>query len=219
MSLPAPYYRDDAVTIYCGDARELLPELDPVEVILTDPPYSPNGDTQESNSRAGISIALNLAARLLRENGTAFVFSTSSARGLDWARECMRPLALKRILPWVKRHTTSKVGGPWRWDSVLIGVYGRATWGSPRAAGYYESSSSSATAAVGDHPVALPDGIARWLTAPFPAGTTILDPFVGSGALIGKCREMRLKAIGIEIEERYCEIAARRCAQEVLELR
>jgi site-specific DNA-methyltransferase (adenine-specific) len=52
--------------------------------------------------------------------------------------------------------------------------------------------------------------------APFPAGTLLLDPFVGSGTLVSNAREMGHKAIGIEIEERYCEIAARRCSQEVL---
>jgi site-specific DNA-methyltransferase (adenine-specific) len=211
-----PYYQDDAVTIYHGDCRDVLPTLGPVDVVVTDPPYAPNGNTRESNSRAGVQIGLHLAGRLVKPKGTAFVFSTSSARGLDWARASLEPLELKRLMPWVKRMSTSKVGGPWRWDTVLIGVYGKATWGPPRRAGYMESRSLRDADATSEHPLALPVGLSDWLLSPFPPGATLLDPFCGSGALLVNAGRMHHKAVGIEIEERYCEIAARRCAQEVL---
>lgn len=213
-----PYYDDGAVTIYHGDCRDILPQLEPVDVIATDPPYAPNGDTPESDSRAGVSIGLHLAARLLNDGGTAFVFSTCSARGFDWARECMKPLQLKRYMPWIKRHTNSKVGGPWRWDTVLVGVYGKSVWGGPRFPGHFITSTAAEASGTGDHPVALPDWIGRWLLEPFPAGAVVLDPFCGSGALLSHCRGFGQKAIGIDISEAYCEIAARRCSQEVMAL-
>ena len=211
-----PYYDHAGVTIYHGDARYLLGGMEPIDVLLTDPPYAPNGDTPESNSRAGIAVALNKASTLLRTDGTALVFSTSSARGLDFIRESMKPLPLKRLLPWVKDTSISAVGGPWRWDSVLIGVYGRGTWGRPKARGWFNNAEVSPAKA--GHPLSLPEGMGYWLTGVFEPGKRILDPFCGSGSLLLDAARAGHRSIGIEIEERYCEIAAKRCAQEVMAL-
>jgi site-specific DNA-methyltransferase (adenine-specific) len=74
---------------------------------------------------------------------------------------------------------------------------------------YYEKDSG--------HKAELPEGIAEWIDAPFDNPSVTLDPFMGSGRLLEPaCRKGR-KAIGIEIEERYCEIAAKRLAQEVFD--
>ncbi len=71
-----------------------------------------------------------------------------------------------------------------------------------------------------DHPTVKPQDLMRWLCmlTKTPTGGTVLDPFMGSGSTVWAAKEMGRKAIGIEIEERYCEIAAKRCSQEVLAL-
>jgi site-specific DNA-methyltransferase (adenine-specific) len=69
------------------------------------------------------------------------------------------------------------------------------------------------------HPCPKPMAWARWLVSRAAVeGATVLDPFAGSGTVLMASKELGRKSIGIEIEERYCEIAAQRCAQEVLGL-
>ena len=69
------------------------------------------------------------------------------------------------------------------------------------------------------HPTQKPEALMRWcLSFPWTQHTEILDPYMGSGPTLRAAKDLGRKAIGIEIEERYCEIAAERCRQEVLEL-
>ena len=67
------------------------------------------------------------------------------------------------------------------------------------------------------HPVAFPSAIpARCIAAASVPGDIILDPFMGSGTTLLAAKSSQRRAIGIEVEERYCEIAAKRLAQESL---
>jgi site-specific DNA-methyltransferase (adenine-specific) len=69
------------------------------------------------------------------------------------------------------------------------------------------------------HPTQKPLPVMRWCVGLLPATAgTILDPYAGSGTTLRAAKDLGRKAIGIEIEERYCEIAAQRCAQDVLDL-
>lgn len=69
-----------------------------------------------------------------------------------------------------------------------------------------------------EHPTQKPLALMKWTLGLFPDAATVLDPFMGSGTTLRAAKDLGAKAIGIEIEERYCEIAARRCAQDVLDL-
>lgn len=66
------------------------------------------------------------------------------------------------------------------------------------------------------HPTQKPVALMKWCIRFFPFARTVLDPFMGSGTTLRAAKDMALQAVGIEIEERYCEIAAKRLAQEVM---
>jgi site-specific DNA-methyltransferase (adenine-specific) len=68
------------------------------------------------------------------------------------------------------------------------------------------------------HPTQKPVSLMRWCIEFFPHARTILDPFMGSGTTLRAAKDLGRKAIGIEIEERYCEIAAKRLSQMALPL-
>lgn len=110
--------------------------------------------------------------------------------------------------------------------SVCYGTYGGdatkadtyADSGGASRFFYTAKASRSDRGADNDHPTVKPSDLMKWLCTltKTPTGGTVLDPFMGSGTTVYAAKEMGRKAIGIEIEERYCEIAAERCCQEVL---
>jgi DNA modification methylase len=67
-----------------------------------------------------------------------------------------------------------------------------------------------------EHPTQKPIKLMTWCLSFFPDAASVLDPFMGSGTTLRAAKDLGRKAIGIEVEERYCEIAARRMRQEVL---
>ena len=222
-----PYYEDEAVILYHGDCREILPLLtEPVDLVLTDPPYGvglgevANGQAREKNQQPytmfsdtpaylenviipAFRMALNLSPRavITPGNRNAFLYPPPSDIGV-WYNPAGN--------------------GRGKWGFILahlIFYYGV----DPRA-GKNATASSTWTHHGDDglssgHPCPKPLGFVRWMVAKASfEGETILDPFAGSGTTLRAAKDLGRKAIGIEIEERYCEIAAKRMSQMVLPL-
>ena len=96
-------------------------------------------------------------------------------------------------------------GKKWKWNQASVGL--STIWNIVR-----EQQQQGKL-----HPVAYPKAIpSRCISATADPGDVVLDPFMGSGTTLVAAKELRCKAIGIEIEEKYCEIAAKRLSQEVL---
>lgn len=218
-----PYYDDGQCVIYHGDCREIIPAL-PVEgaVLVTDPPYGigwKKGENKAAGSRrhAGIVNDEDTSARdevlTLLGGRPGIVFGSFYAPP---------PPDLKQTLVWAKPGDAGVVGSVtgFRRDAepvFLVGPWPKRSvaWSSILRAG---ANGIAATAAATGHPHTKPVALMRELIERTPPLADILDPFMGSGTTLRAAKDLGRKAIGIEIEERYCEIAAERLGQEVLDL-
>lgn len=224
-----PYYADDAVTIYHGDAFYVLPKLSrDHHLLVTDPPY---GIDFQSNRRvdkldkiAGddgsldVAAALTLACKVLGRGRHAYVFGPKEVLppelcatvDLIWDKGLIGTGNL--ALPWAPQH-----------EPITFAVYEPSQ--ANRAKGYGQLSARMRKgsiiraqrpqgAATGRHPNEKPVLLLRQLIESSSSwGECILDPFVGSGStLVAAVLEGR-RAVGIEIDERYCDMAAKRCAE------
>jgi site-specific DNA-methyltransferase (adenine-specific) len=175
-----------------------MPEAD---VIVTDPPYGTLHEAVVGDE--------SFPFDLLPGDGPCIAFG-SARRHVEDLRTFVRPP--ERVMVWSPAFSWSKAstgGVLYKWAPVYV-------WGA-QATGHGEPAGDVFT----DHDAAVssitkPVPLMRRLL-PMTTGT-ILDPFMGSGSTLVAAKSLGRKSIGIEIEERYCEIAAQRCAQEVLGL-
>lgn len=205
-----PYYEDSLVTIYHADARDVLPSLPKVGLVLTDPPYAIGAGRGEWAATASVAVSLHEAAKRVEKKGALVAFTTTSGRGIEFTQGAVgKKLPFNRVLIWHKQGGRSRAVSPWAWDSVAILLFGTAPSGRGG-----ESSILTTTepyARVSEHPSELPRLLADWLYAPFDRdGLVVVDPFMGSGRLLDPAISAGRRVIGIEIEERYCEHYARR---------
>jgi DNA modification methylase len=188
-----PYYADDLVTIYHGDCREWTPEAD---VLVSDPPYPNNAGYFD----AAVDHARDVLVGWRRD---ALVF---------WSELDRPPLAAQLVAVHIW-HRANVNGRPYE------PVYQFAADGQKRRSEVYRSAvpfKDATGSEYAGHPTQKPVQLMRWLVD--KTRGTVLDPFAGSGTTLVAAKEAGRRAIGIEIEERYCEIAALRCSQEVLGL-
>ena len=208
------YYSDDAVTIYHGDCREILPSLESVDLVLTDPPYG-NGTEYISYNDSPETLKQTLES-VLPTLMLSKVIAITCGVGNMWAYP--QPTW---VLNW---SSPAGIGsGPWGfccWQPIL--VYGKdpyLTGGLGRRPDSITSNERKSQDG-GGHPCPKPHMLMRWLIERCMAepGGVVLDPFMGSGTTLRAAKDLGRKAIGIEIEERYCEIAAKRMSQSVMML-
>jgi DNA modification methylase len=215
-----PYYEDDRVTIYHGDCRPLIWHLT-FDVVLTDPPYG-IGWKRSANparlSKAHDGIANDEDTSVRDEVLGLCAGKPAAVFGSFYAPA---PADVRQVLVWHKGDTQGVVGSTtgFRRDAEPIFLVGEwpvrtVEWSSVCRS--HRGSWNDELTATG-HPHTKPLDLIRTLVDRCPDGV-ILDPFMGSGTTLRATKDLGRKAIGIELDERYCEIAARRMGQEVLAL-
>lgn len=234
-----PYYEDDAVTIYHGDCQELLPSLK-ADLAFTSPPYNLGKQSGDfANMRDGYlshddnlaeeeyvawqKEVLSLLWKAVAPSGAIFYNHKPLIRGglaLLPIRLMPAEVFLRQVIVWDRR-----VGMNWspghfcpqhEWVMLLAHPdFSLASRGHSAAGDVWSLPIDQNREDA--HPCAFPTTLPTTAISATDAGT-ILDPFMGSGTTLRAAKDLGRKAIGIEIEERYCEIAAKRCAQEVLDL-
>lgn len=233
MPLPEPFYEHAGQTIYCGDCRVILPLLpkDSVDLLVTDPPYgigwqsgrrkTPFPKMAGDDDTLDVPACLRQALRLLWRGRHVYVFGPCCLDGL--------PLGPVAELIWDKViHGISSSTSPWapQHERISFAVYtpskaNRAKGYGGLAARLRKGSVIRAQRPHGGvvrHPTEKPVLLLRQLIESSSIiGETVLDPFVGCGSTLVAAREEGRKAIGIEISEEYCKIAANRLAQDVFE--
>ena len=236
-----PYYQDDHVTIYHGDCREVMADLPrgEVGVVLTSPPYNLGGYSPSNTEFSGLSNGYDVhgdnmphaeyvswqrdvlrhAWELLADDGAIF-YQHKPLVGGNVARLPFElvpdHLPIRQVVTWDRgsgfnRQFTYFVPS-YEWVLLITKPAFRINtrsvfdvWRIP----------PTPEAEQGDHPAPFPLKLATTAIASTDAAL-VLDPFMGSGTTLRAAKDLGRKAIGIEISERYCEIAAKRMGQEVL---
>lgn len=236
-----PYYQDATATIYHGDCREVIPLLDKVDTVITDPPYSSGARTDSARQiRGSMTRSVEGDDWFSHDAMTTWGFSWFMGSVLhelkpilpngahvywftDWRMTPTvygmlegRGLRVNHCLVWNKKHFG--MGTYWRNQHENI-VFASA--GKPRPMAHLDRgtvlSFRTVSAASRLHPTEKPKDLLMEIMRT-AGGELFLDPFMGCGPTLRAAKDLGRKAIGIELEEKYCEIAAKRLSQEVLDL-
>ncbi len=207
-----PYYHDNYTVIYHGDCRDILPLLPKVDLVLTDPPYPKEYDW--------CWITLGEMCPPIMKDGSLL---------MTYCGHYQLPLVLREI----GKHLTF-----W-WLFIARNSSAPAIWGYRLRACFKPIPAFYKTHPPMHYlPGLMPDdlyiagsvreakSLHEWGQSPIPEpihrftqkGDTILDPFMGSGTTLRAAKDLQRRAIGIEIEKKYCDVAVERLRQEVLPL-
>jgi site-specific DNA-methyltransferase (adenine-specific) len=217
-----PYYEEDGITIYCGDCREVLPHLPKVDCMITDPPYGVNGGSGTKGKARG-----KKSNYLSFEDTIENVVSEIIPRFTQALSVCKRAIITPGTLASNFYPQPDSFGVLWQPSTVAMQKWGRCDaqpifyYGDDPRSGktiQFCSYKNTEIPENNGHPCPKPYGI--WATLVMRVSLeeeTILDPFMGSGTTLVAAKQLGRKAIGIEIERSYCDIAIERLRQSVFQ--
>lgn len=201
-----PYYEHAGITIYHGDSREIAPSLGCFDLLLTDPPY-------------GIGYAANpiVGKGKTRSNHAKMEWDDEAID--ESVLEALRSKAFKQIifggnyyalpaarciLSWFKPDAPPSMGNvEYAWTNL------------DQNSRMISHSIAATNAERVGHPTQKPLRVISWALQQAGELETVFDPFMGSGTVLRACKDAGKFAVGIEREEKYCELASKRLEQEV----
>lgn len=226
-----PYYQDNLVTLYCGNSLEFMSKLEDesIDAIITDPPYTErtHKNAKKNDSSLGYGVkavnfesfteddlfaAYNEMSRITRgwlvsniDYNYAFLFESSPPVGMTQ----------KRIGVWMKNNPMPQISADrpsqgWEAISYLHKTGKRSIWNGGGTHGNYISNLAKPTGHPTPKPLTMVSSFVERFTN---YGDTILDPFTGGGTTLLAARNLGRKAIGVEMDEKYCELIAQRLGQ------
>lgn len=235
-----PYFENRGVTLYFGDAREILPGLE-WDGVLCDPPYSehvhrmighfagrvPGKNAGRPELRDPIEYGCitdevmdAVAIQFARTKRWVGVFSDVESTHLWRAALVKAGLRYCRTGSWIKTTHLPQMTGDRPapgYESITLchGGEGRMRWNGGGKAGVWAFPSQSGSLVTGQKPEPLMRALVRDFT---DEGETVLDPFAGSGSTLVAAYQLGRKAIGIEMREEACEIIAKRLEHEMSQM-
>jgi site-specific DNA-methyltransferase (adenine-specific) len=208
------YYQDDYVTLYHGDCLKDHLEWLEADVLVTDPPYGMAYESNRVKGRASQAVA-NDATTAVRDAALEAWGARPAIAFGKWNVE--RPANVRARLIWSKGDDPGMgdLTFPWGNSEEEIYIIGKGFAGKrgPNVLTHNKPPVNNREA----HPTPKPVPLMERLIEKCPTGI-LADPFAGSGATLVAAKNLGRKVIGVELEERYCEIIAKRCAQEVLDI-
>lgn len=240
---PEPYYQDDFATIYHGDCLDVLEgvSIPTIDAVVTDPPYASGARMEAQKSSSGAMLrgsgwedkpivndqmTTGGFVWLMRHIGLALYprmdLGTSWLSFIDWrqwpnltgALETCN-LRIQQMIVWDKGTPGMGNGFRSQHELILHASKGVPNIYSPKYGNVFSAKRERPV----DHPSPKPESLmAKLIEVVTRPGDLVVDPFMGGGTTLRAAKNTGRRCIGIEAEERYCEIAAKRLAQEVLPL-
>lgn len=235
-----PYYEHEGQTIYHGDAREIMPTLPKFDLVLTDPPYVNLDGGYVRDYQGGVGKKTSVTTCVtdpwnasldwmpLAWEITKFgMMIFCSSKSVCETREALSDAKIIALLTWSKRnapptgknvprHTSEFIWALSKNPGLKWDAFTETVFDIPNInAGCMATERFIGSDEKALHPTQKPIALMKKLLQVSPSN--VLDPFCGSGTTLEAAKQMGIRAVGIELEEKYCEIAAKRLAQEVLE--
>lgn len=211
-----PYYDDgNGIQIYLGDCREILPHLEPVDLVLTDPPYGVGENAHRIASRTKLAATIDYGDFDWDSEPASKeeidITLKAGKHAIVWGGNYFHLPPSRGWLVWDKLNSGNFADCELAWTNLKMSVrIFRHMWN-----GMLRESERD-TKRV--HPTQKPIALMHWCLSWMPEAKTVIDPFMGSGTTLRACKDLSLRAVGIDTSERNCSIAVKRLAQEVLSL-